>query len=285
MVGSGKQSSLSAGMQRSLPSGAPQTDNFLLDALPKAEYQKLVPHLELVSLPFGKVIFEAGARVTHAYFPTTCIVSLITALERRPAGEVAVVGREGMLGVSLLFEGEDTVGPPRSAVVQSAGHAYRLPAGILNRELSGSVELEQLLMRYLQALVTQIGQTAVCNRHHEIVEQLCRWLLLRLDRSSGCEMQITQAQIANLLGVRREGVTGAAHDLQRAGAFRSQRGRIIVLDRPKLEQRACECYAVIGREYARLLAQGHHRDARGMIVPTRAPTLLARSRRSRRASR
>ena len=251
-------------MQASLRSPVQlETGNSLLDALPRAEYLRLLPHLELVSLPFGEVISEAQARVTHAYFPTTAIVSLITMLEGRPAGEVAVVGHEGMLGISLLLEGEEALQPPRSTVVQSAGHAYRVPAAILVRELSGSAELQQLLLRYLQALVTQIGQIVVCNRRHHIVAQLCRWLLLRLDRSSGCKIEITHEQIAKLLGVQREGVTGAAHDLQRAGAIRIQRGRITVLDRSKLQQRACECYAVIGREYARLIAHGRDRDYRG----------------------
>lgn len=244
-------------MQRDLLSTAPpKTDNFLLDALPRAQYQKVAPHLELVSLPFGEVISEAGGRVTHAYFPTTCIVSVITTLEGRGAGEVAVVGREGMLGTSLLVEGKETVGPLENAVVQSAGHAYRLPAPILKRKLAGSAELEHLLLRYLQALVTQIGQTAVCNRHHRILAQLSRWLLFRLDRSSGYEMRITHAQIAALLGVRREAVTGGLHDLQRAGAILSQRGRISVSNRSQLEQSVCECYGVVAREYARLLVHG-----------------------------
>jgi CRP-like cAMP-binding protein len=234
-----------------------ETGNSLLDALPTAEHQSLLPHLELVSLPLGKVVCEVGARVTHAYFPTTAIVSLVTMLEGHPAGEVAVVGHEGMLGVSLLLEGEGAVQPLRSTVVQSAGHAYRVPAAILVRELSGSVELQQLLLRYLQALVTQIGQTAVCNRRHRIVAQLCRWLLLRLDRSTGCEIKITHEQIAKLLGVQREGVTGAARNLERAGAIRAERGCITVLDRSTLQQRACECYTVIRREYARLTAYGH----------------------------
>ena len=251
-------------MQASLPSAVQlETGNSLLDGLPEAEYRRLLPHLELVSLPFGTVVAEARARITHAYFPTTAIVSLITMLEGRPAGEVAVVGHEGMLGISLLLEGEEALQPQRSAVVQSAGHAYRVPAATLVRELAGCVALEQLLLRYLQALITQIGQIAVCNRHHRIVAQLCRWLLLRLDRSSGGEIEITHEQIAKLLGVQREGVTGAAHDLQRAGAIRLQRGCMTVLHRSKLQQRACECYAVIAREYARMIAHGRHGGERG----------------------
>jgi len=250
------------GMQEGIlpPAVLLETGNSLLDALPRAEYRRLLPHLELVSLPVGKVVSEAGERVTHAYFPTTAIVSLVTMLEGHPAGEVAVVGHDGMLGMSLLLEGEGAMQPLRSAFVQSPGHAYRLPADILVKELSGSVELKQLLLRYLQALVTQIGQIAVCNRHHRIVARLCRWLLLRLDRSASCEIEITHEQLAKLLGVRREGVTAAARSLQRAGAIRIQRACITVLDRSKLQQRGCECYAVIRREYARLIAHGHQRD-------------------------
>lgn len=239
-----------------------ETGNFLLDALPRADYGRLLPHLELVSLPFGSVIYEIGARVTHAYFPTTAIVSLVTMLEGRPAGEVAVVGREGMLGLSLLLEGEGAVQPVRSTIVQHAGHAYRVPAAILVRELAAGVELEQLLLRYAQALVTQIGQIVVCNRRHRIDAQLCRWLLLRLDRSSGCEIELTHEQIAKLLGVQREGVTAAAQNLQRAGAIRARRGCITVLDRSKVQQHACECYEVIGREYARLIPHGQHAHGR-----------------------
>ncbi len=250
--------------ERDLPSDMLlKTGNSLLDALPPAEYRELLPQLELVSVPFGTVLAEAGERVTHAYFPTTAIVSLVGILEGHPAGEVAVVGHEGMLGVSLLLEGEAAVQPLRSPVVQHAGHAYRVPAAALVRELSGSVELAQLLLRYLQALVTQIGQTAVCNRHHRIVARLCRWLLLRLDRSTGCDLEITHDQISNLLGVRREGITGAVHDLQRAGAIRTERGHVIVLDRSKVQQHTCECYNVIRREYARLTVHGHRRDHPG----------------------
>jgi hypothetical protein len=240
----------------------PETGNFLLDALPRADYGRLVPHLELVSLPFGSVLSEIGARVTHAYFPTTAIVSLVSMLEGCPAGEVAVVGHEGMLGLSLLLEGEEAVQRLRSTIVQRAGHAYRVPAAILVRELAPGLELQQLLLRYAQALITQIGQIAVCNRYHRIDAQLCRWLLLRLDRSSGCEIELTHGQIARLLGVQREGVTGAAHNLQRAEAIRARRGRITVLDRSKVQQHACECYEVIAREYARLIPHGQHAHGR-----------------------
>jgi CRP-like cAMP-binding protein len=237
------------------------TGNSVLDALPRAEYRRLLPHLELVALPFGKVVAEVGERVTHAYFPTTAILSLVTMLEGHPAGEVAVVGHNGMLGISLLLEGEGAMQPLRSAFVQRPGHAYRLPAVVLVKELSGSEEFRQLLLRYLQALVTHFGQIAVCNRHHRIAERLSRWLLTRLDLSPpGSEIEITHEQLAKLLGVRREGVTAAAHSLQRAGAIRVQRACITVLDRSKLEQRVCECYAVIRTEYARLIAAGHHRD-------------------------
>ena len=271
----------SVGVQEGIlpPAVLLETGNSLLDALPRAEYRRLLPHLELVSLPLGKVLSEAGGRITHAYFPTTAIVSLITKLEGHAVGEVAVVGHEGMLGVSLLLEGEGAVHPPRSAVVQSAGYAYRVPAAILARELSGSVEVEKVLLRYVQALITQIGQIGVCNRHHRIVAQLSRWLLLRLDRSPGCEMLITHGQLAKLLGVQREGVTVAARNLQRAGAIRTRRGCITVLDRSKLQQRACECYDVIRREYARLIAHGHHRDDPDRPLDSER----ARQRRSRRA--
>jgi CRP-like cAMP-binding protein len=180
----------------------------------------------------------------------------LTMLEGRPAGEVAVVGHEGMLGLSLLLEGEEAVQSLRSTIVQRAGHAYRVPAAPLVRELAAGAELEQLLLRYAQALITQIGQIAVCNRRHQVVAQLCRWLLLRLDRSPGDQIELTHEQIAKLLGVQREGVSAAAHNLQRAGAIRARRGCITVLDRSKVQQHACECYEVIGREYARLIAHG-----------------------------
>lgn len=253
----------SVGIQEGIlpPAALLETGNSLLDALPRAEYRRLLPHLELVSLPFGKVVCEVGQRVAHAYFPTTAIVSLVTMLEGHAAGEVAVVGHDGMLGMSLLLEGEGATQSLRRAFVETPGDAYRLPAAVFMKELSGSVELRQLLLRYLQTRVTQIGQIAVCNRHHRIVARLCRWLMTRLDLSPrGREIEITHERLAKLLGVRREGVTAAADSLQRAGAIRIQRSCITVLDRSKLQQRGCECYAVIRREYARLIARGHHRD-------------------------
>ncbi len=255
-------------MHTRLPAKAlPSTGNSLLAALSAAEYRRLQPHLEFVSLPLGKVLSDTGIRVTHGYFPTTGIVSLLTALPGHPSDEIGVVGNEGLVGVTLLLEGEGALGPTRRAVVQSAGYAYRLPAEILVREFFGNGELQQLLLRYTEAMITQVAQIGICNRHHRLAEQLCRWLLLRLDRSSGCDLLITQEQIAQLLGVRREGVTEAAHNLQRAGVIAYRRGSITVLQRCELERRACECYALIGKEYARLLAHhGHHPDHRGMTV-------------------
>ncbi len=242
-----------------LPAACP-TDNLLLAALPTGEYRRLLPHLERVPLRFGRPLSEPGERVIYAYFPTTSVISLLTPVEGHPPEEVGVVGNEGMIGVSLLLEGESARGPHRGTVVQRSGHAYRLRAEILVRECRANVEMRQLLLRYTQALITQIAQTAVCNRHHRVAQQLCRWLLLRLDRSSGDELRTTQVQIAALLGVRREGITEAARDLRRAGIIRCRRGSIIVLDRSELERRACECYAMIRKEYARLLANGRRRD-------------------------
>ena len=228
-------------------------DNLLLAALSAAEYRKLLPELELVSLSPGEFLAEVGKPITHGYFPTTAILSITTAIAGHPPEEVGVVGYEGMSGISLLLEGDHALGPTRSKVAQSAGYAYRVRAEFLQRAFLESAELRLLLLRYTQALITQIAQTAVCNRHHRVAEQLCRWLLLRLDRSSGYELRVTQQQIAGLLGVRREGVTEAAHDLQRAGIIHYTRGCITVLDRSELERRACECYALIGKEYARLV--------------------------------
>ncbi len=217
-------------MQARLAVEAPHSaGNLLLAALPTAEYRKLQPHLELVSLPLDKNIYETGMPMTHGYFPTTAVVSLVTALEGHPSGEICVVGNEGMVGVSLFLEGEGAVGPRRRAVVVKAGSAYRLPAEILLREFFGNVALQQVLLRYTQAQITQVAQIGICNRHHRLAEQLCRWLLLRLDRSSSCELHITQEQIGKLLGVRREGITEAAHELQRAGVIRYRRGVITVL--------------------------------------------------------
>jgi CRP-like cAMP-binding protein len=228
------------------------TQNDLLGALPAADYQRLLPELELVRLPLGMAVYESGAKLDYVYFPTDCIVSLLYVMKDGASAEIAVVGHEGLVGISLFMGGEST---PSRAVVQSAGHAYRLPSRILKREFEYGGPLQHLLLRYTQALITQMAQTAVCNRHHSVEQQLCRWLLLSLDRLPSDELTMTQELIANMLGVRREGVTEAAGHLQTAGLIQYNRGRIKVLDRPSLEQRVCECYAVVKRESDRLLPE------------------------------
>jgi CRP-like cAMP-binding protein len=224
--------------------------NQLLAALPSAEWQRWMPQLEPVSLPLGKVLYESGSRLTHVYFPTTSIVSLLYVMEDGASAEIAVVGHEGIVGISLFMGGEST---PSRAVVQSAGQGFRLRASAIQEEFSRVGSVMHLLLRYTQALITQMAQTAVCNRHHSLDQQLCRWLLLSLDRLSSAELVMTQELIANMLGVRREGVTGAAGHLQEAGLIQYRRGHIKVLDRKKLEERVCECYAVVKKEYDRLL--------------------------------
>ncbi len=227
------------------------TQNQLLAALPETEYERLVPHLELAPMPLGEALYESGGRLHHVYFPTTSIVSLLYVLEDGASAEIAVVGNEGILGISLFMGGETT---PNRAVVQSAGFGYRLKASLLKEEFNRAGPLLRLLLRYTQALITQMAQTAVCNRHHSVQQQLCRWLLLSLDRLPTNTLIMTQELIANMLGVRREGVTEAAGALQRAGLIRYSRGRIVVLDRPGLEGAVCECYAVVKREFDRLFA-------------------------------
>lgn len=224
--------------------------NHLLAALPDAEWQRWMPQLEPVDLPLGKVLYESGAPMAHLYFPTSAIVSLLYVLENGASAEIAVVGYEGVVGVSIFMGGGST---PSRAVVQSAGKGYRLRASLVKAEFDRAGPVMHVMLRYTQALITQMSQTAVCNRHHSLDEQLCRWLLLSLDRLEGSELAMTQELIANMLGVRREGVTEAAAKLQRAGMIRYTRGRITVLDRPELEKRTCECYAVVKREYDRLL--------------------------------
>jgi CRP-like cAMP-binding protein len=224
--------------------------NQLLAALPLAEWQRWQPQLEAVALPLGQVLYEAGSTLGHVYFPTTAIVSLLYVMQDGASAEIAVVGREGIVGVALFMGGEST---PSRAVVQSAGHGLRLQAKLLKEEFESSPAVMHLLLRYTQALITQMAQTAECNRHHSLDQQLCRWLLLSLDRLSGSELRMTQELIANMLGVRREGVTEAALKLQKAGLIQYSRGRILVLDRPGLERRSCECYAVVKKEYDRLL--------------------------------
>ncbi len=224
--------------------------NKLLAALPAEEFQRWGQHLERVELQLGQVLYESGAPQSHAYFPSTAIVSLLYVTEDGESAEIAVVGNEGMVGIALFMGGHTT---PNRAVVQSAGYGYRLTAKAIQAEFSRSPPVVQLLLRYTQALITQMAQTAVCNRHHSIDQQLCRWLLLSLDRLRCDELHMTQELIANMLGVRREGVTEAALRLQSAGLIRYSRGRIKALDRPGLEQRTCECYAVVKAEYDRLL--------------------------------
>ena len=238
---------------RATPLTTPVTDprtNQLLAALPLAEWQRWQSQLEAVELPLGQVLYESGSTLGHVYFPTTAIVSLLYVMQNGASAEIAVVGREGIVGVALFMGGEST---PSRAVVQSAGHGFRLKAKAVKQEFEASQAVMHLLLRYTQALITQMAQTAVCNRHHSLDEQLCRWLLLSLDRLSGSELRMTQELIANMLGVRREGVTEAALKLQKAGLIQYSRGRILVLDRAGLERRSCECYAVVKKEYDRLL--------------------------------
>ncbi len=226
--------------------------NHLLASLPAAEWQRWLPHLEMVEMPLGQVLYESGSTVTHVHFPTTAIISLLYVMEDGASAEIAVVGNEGIVGISLFMGGEST---PSRAVVQSAGFGYRLKAETIKAEFNRAGPVMHLLLRYTQALITQMAQTAVCNRHHSLDQQLCRWLLLSLDRLQGSELVMTQELIANMLGVRREGVTEAAHKLQDAGLIRYSRGHISVLDRKGLEKRVCECYAVVRKEYDRLLPE------------------------------
>lgn len=231
------------------PPSDPRT-NQLLAALPKAEWLRWLPQLEPVNLALGQVLYESGARMTYVYFPTSAIVSLLHVLENGASAEIAVVGFEGVVGISIFMGGGST---PSRAVVQSAGMGFRLRSDAIKEEFDRSSPVMHLMLRYTQALITQMAQTAVCNRHHSLDQQLCRWLLLSLDRLQGNELVMTQELIANMLGVRREGVTEAALKLQKACLIRYARGHISVLDRPGLEQRTCECYAVVRKEYDRLL--------------------------------
>ena len=224
--------------------------NQILAALPPAEWERWRPQLEAVDMPLGKALYESGKTLAHLYFPTTSIVSLLYVMENGSSAEIAIVGHEGLVGISLFMGGDST---PSRAVVQSAGKGFRLKADGMMNEFNRSGPVMHLLLRYTQALITQMAQTAVCNRHHSLDQQLCRWLLLSLDRLSGNELVMTQELIANMLGVRREGVTEAALKLQHAGLIRYARGHITVLDRAGLEARSCECYAVVKKEYDRLL--------------------------------
>ena len=224
--------------------------NHLLAALIKADYERLASGLELVHMPLGQVLCESGGQMKYVYFPTTSIVSLLYVMEDGASAEIAIVGNEGILGISVFMGGETT---PSRAVVQSDGYGYRLKAQFIKNEFNRAGPVLRLLLRYTQALITQMSQTAVCNRHHSIEQQLCRWLLLSLDRLSSDELLMTQELIANMLGVRREGVTEAASKLQREGLIHYSRGHIKVLDRPRLEGRVCECYKVVKAEFDRLL--------------------------------
>jgi CRP-like cAMP-binding protein len=233
----------------STPNPSP-SQNHLLAALPTAEFDALAAHLEWVAMPLGKILYEPGEKLKHAYFPTTAIVSLHYVMESGATAETAGVGNEGVVGVSLFLGGETT---PSTAVVQTAGHAYRLEGRLLTDAFDRAGMLQRLLLRYTQALLTQTAQTAVCNRHHSLEQQLCRWLLLTLDRMPANELIMTQELVASMLGVRREGITEAAGRLQRAGLISYRRGHIAVLDRHGLEAHACECYAVVKKELGRLL--------------------------------
>jgi CRP-like cAMP-binding protein len=224
--------------------------NYLFQCIPDKEWDRLVPYIEQVSLPLGKVLYEPGTKMNYVYFPSSAIVSLLYALENGSAAEIAVVGNEGIVGISIFMGGEST---SSRAVVQSAGIGYRIPSRLILNEFNNAGPVMHLLLRYTQALITQMSQTAVCNRHHSLDQQFCRWLLLSLDRLTSNELVMTQELIANMLGVRREGVTEAALKVQKAGFIKYSRGRITILDRKGLEQRTCECYAVVKAEYERLL--------------------------------
>ena len=239
-----------------MPTAPSPSQNHLLGALPTAEFERLAAHLKLVPMPLGEILYEPGEQLQHAYFPTTAIVSLHYVMESGASAETAGVGNEGVVGIALFMGGDTT---PSSAVVKTAGHAYRLERKLLKQEFDRSGLLQRLLLRYTQALITQMTQTAACNRHHSVEQQLCRWLLSTLDRLPSNELIITQDLVASMLGVRREGITEAAGKLQHAGFIRYRRGHIAVLDRAGLETRTCECYAVVRNELNRLLSDVQHR--------------------------
>jgi CRP-like cAMP-binding protein len=228
-------------------------DNLLLASLPEADWLRWRPHLEPVCMPLGQVLHDSGATLNHAYFPTTAIVSLQYVTENGASAEVAQIGYEGIVGTPLFMGGGTT---PSRAVVQSAGEGFRLPGAVIRQEFSRSPAVVMILLRFTQALIAQMAQTAACNRHHSLDQQLCRWMLLSLDRARGSDLVVTQELISQMLGVRREGVTEAAASLRKAGLISSRRGHIKVLDRAGLERRSCECYAVVRAEYDRLLADG-----------------------------
>lgn len=240
-----------------MPQANESSQNLLLAALPAADFERLARHLERVQMRLGDMLYEPGEQLQHAYFPVTSIVSLHYVMETGASASVAGVGNEGMVGITLFMGGNTT---PSSAVVQTAGVAYRLERRVLKQEFERPGALHQLLLRYTQALMTQMTQTAVCNRHHSVEQQLCRWLLVTLDRIPSGQIVMTQELVASMLGVRREGVTDAAGRLQEAGVIRYRRGHITVLQRAGLETRTCECYEVVRKEFARLLADVRHRQ-------------------------
>jgi len=260
-----------------MPDSHAPSQNHLLAALPAAEYEYLSPHLELVAMPLGDALYESGGELRYVYFPTTAVVSLLYVTENGTSAEIAGVGNEGVIGIALFMGGETM---PNRAMVQCAGYAYRLKPQLLKDAFNRaggrrSGALQHLLLRYTQALMTQMSQTAVCNRHHSVEQQLCRWLLLSLDRSPSNELTLTQELIASMLGVRRESVTEAAGKLQHAGFISYRRGHITVLDRSGLEKRACECYQAVKTEFDRLLPDVTATQA---IKPSRTRTYLAASR-------
>ena len=240
-----------------MPSPHSPNQNHLLAALPTEDYERIAAHLELAPLPLGEYLYEPGEELRHAYFPTTAIVSLHYVTESGASAETAGVGNEGVVGIALFMGGDST---PSSAVVQTAGHAYRLDSRLLKQEFNHAGLMQRLLLRYTQALLTQVSQTAACNRHHSVEQRLCRWLLLTLDRAPAHELIMTQELVASMLGVRREGITEAAGNLQRGGIIRYRRGHIAVLNRAGLAAHACECYAVVKKELSRLLCDVQYRQ-------------------------
>jgi CRP-like cAMP-binding protein len=251
--------------------------NHLLGAIPEKEWERFAPNLSPMVLDLGDVLYESGTSQPYVFFPTNAIVSLLYVMENGSSAEIAIVGNEGLVGISLFMGGATT---PSRAVVQSAGQGFRMKAEFVRDEFTHAGPVQQLFLRYTQALLTQMGQTAVCNRHHSVDQQLCRWLLMSLDRLQSNELTMTQELIANMLGVRREGVTEAAGKLQRAGVIRYNRGRITVLDRPSLERLSCECYEVVRKEFARLLPWDDGQTAKKGTRPPRTTRSLKRRRSS-----
>ena len=256
------------------PTRSSPNQNHLLAALPTAEFERLAPHLEPVEMLLGDVLYESGGQLQHVYFPTTAILSLHYVMENGSSSEIAGVGNEGVLGISLFMGGMTT---PSRAVVQTGGQGYRLKAPLMLQEFRRAGLMQQLLLRYTQALITQMSQTAACNRHHSLVQQLCRWLLLTLDRMPTNELIMTQELVASMLGVRREGVTEAAGKLQQAGVIRYRRGHITVIDRAGLEAQVCECYQVVKKEFARLLPDVLQRQDNFAQSPNAQRDALART--------